>query len=67
MDFLNPVLLLLAVVLPIFAILFMVVIAESARHIEQFEHYQQKFERNGATTLFNNNGLFMRQRSSGTG
>jgi hypothetical protein len=39
-DFLNPVLLLLAVILPVLAILFMFVIAETARHIEQFEEYQ---------------------------
>jgi hypothetical protein len=44
-DFLNPVLLLLAVVLPIFAILFMVVISETTRHIEQFEHYQAEIRR----------------------
>jgi hypothetical protein len=44
-DFLNPVLLLLAVLLPVFAILFMVVIAETARHIEQFEHYQAEIRK----------------------
>ena len=44
-DFLNPVLLLLAVLLPVFAILFMVVIAETARHIEQFEQYQAEIRK----------------------
>ena len=44
-DFLNPVLLLLTVLLPVFAILFMVVIAETARHIEQFEQYQAEIRK----------------------
>jgi hypothetical protein len=40
LDSLNPVVFLLAFVLAVLAILFMVVIAETARHIEQFEQYQ---------------------------
>ena len=44
-DFCNPVLLFLAVLLPVLAILFMIVIAETARHIEQFEQYQAEIRR----------------------
>jgi UDP-N-acetylmuramyl pentapeptide phosphotransferase/UDP-N-acetylglucosamine-1-phosphate transferase len=44
-DHLNPVLLILAVFLGVFAVLFMDVIAETARHIEQFEQYQAEIRR----------------------
>jgi hypothetical protein len=44
-DHLNPVLLLLVFVLAVLAIMFMVVIAETARHIEQFEQYQAEIRK----------------------
>jgi MFS family permease len=44
-DSLNPVLLLLAVLLGVLAVGFMIVIAETARHIEQFEQYQAEIRR----------------------
>jgi hypothetical protein len=44
-DSLNPVLLLLAFVLGVFAVLFMAIIAGTARQIEQFEQYQAEIRK----------------------
>jgi uncharacterized membrane protein len=44
-DSLNPMLLLLAVLFGVLSVLFMVVIAETARHIEQFEQYRAEIRK----------------------
>jgi hypothetical protein len=44
-DFPGPLLLLFAFVLGIFAVLFMVIIAATARQIEQFEQYQAEIRK----------------------